>query len=110
MNVCPVCGSTFKEIVKNQLIGCPECYYAFQEEIRRNYKSFGITQSYKGSLPKHVKGFDSTLVTRIEVQLKLDEAIEKEEYEKAAFYRDYLKVIDSKYVNGDAEAEDENGN
>jgi len=110
MTVCPVCGSTFKDIVKNQLIGCPECYYVFQEEIRRNYKSFGIKQPYQGSLPKHVKGFDSALVTRVEVQLKLDEAVEREEYEKAAFYRDYLKVIDSKYVSDATEPEDENGN
>lgn len=109
MKICSVCGSSFKDIVKNQLIGCPECYYVFQEEIRNNYKSFGIEQSYKGSLPKNVKGFDSALVARVEVQLKLDEAIQKEEYEKAAFYRDYLRVIDSKYLSGteDSEVKDE---
>lgn len=31
------------------------------------------------------------------MQFKLEEALEKEEYEKAAFYRDYLKVL-----NGEA--------
>lgn len=100
MKSCSVCGKSIKDIEKTQMLGCPECYFAFQNEIKKIFKNFGITEKYKGSLPKNIKGFESNLVTRVNIQLKLDEAIEKEEYEKAAFYRDYLRVLDSKYLAG----------
>lgn len=101
MKVCPICGNSFKDIVKTQAFGCPECYFAFSDEIKQNFQKLGITESYKGSLPKNIKGFESNLVARVEVQLKLDEAVKKEEYEKAAFYRDYLQILNSKKINGE---------
>lgn len=100
MKVCSVCGKSIKDIEKTQIFGCPECYFSFKDEIKKIFKNFAITEKYKGSLPKNIKGFESNLVARVNVQLKLDEAVEKEEYEKAAFYRDYLRVLDSKYFNG----------
>ena len=57
-------------------------------------------------MPKHLKGYKSTLVNRIEVQLKLDEAVANEEYEKAALYRDYLRVLNHHKVSNGEEKED----
>lgn len=105
MKVCSVCGSTFDQIAKSQLIGCPECYYTFEDEFKETLRSHNITESYKGSLPKRLKGYKSTLVNRVEMQLRLEEAIASEEYEKAALYRDYLKVLNSRKV-ADGEAEE----
>lgn len=109
MKVCSVCGSTFDQIAKSQLIGCPECYYTFEEEFKETLKAHNITETYKGSLPKRLKGYKSTLVNRVEMQLRLEEAIASEEYEKAALYRDYLKVLNSRKVdNGESEEKKEN--
>lgn len=106
MKVCSVCGSNFDQIVKSQLIGCPECYYTFEEEFRETLKKHGIEGEYKGSLPKRLKGYKSTLVNRVEMQLRLEEAVAAEEYEKAALYRDYLKVLNSRRVDdGEAAAQ-----
>jgi len=66
------------------------------------YKAYGIETEYKGSLPKRIKGYRSTLVDRMTMQIKLEEALAAEEYEKAALYRDYLKVL-----NHDAENPEE---
>lgn len=104
--VCTVCGSTYDQIVKTQKIGCPECYYTFQEEFLDTLKKNNVSGVYKGSLPKKLKGYKSTLVNRVEMQLKLEEAIAAEEYEKAALYRDYLKVLNSQRVSS---AEDKTG-
>ena len=91
--VCPVCGMTYEKISETQKIGCSECYYAFEAEFKKTLKKYGITKPYQGSFPKKLKGYKSTLTSRVEMQFKLDAAIEAEEYEKAAFYRDYLKVL-----------------
>ncbi len=93
MKICGVCGCSFDEIAKSQTIGCSECYYAFAKEFRDTLKEFGIGDVYKGSLPKRLKGYRSNLVDRMTMQIKLEEAIAAEEYEKAALYRDYLKVL-----------------
>lgn len=106
VKVCSVCGSSFEQIVKTQYIGCPECYYTFEDEFRDNLEKYGFKGEYKGSLPKHLKGYKSTLVNRVEMQLKLEEAIEKEEYEKAALYRDYLKVLNHEKVTSGEENPD----
>ncbi len=102
MKVCSICGSSYEQIVKSQKIGCAECYYTFEEEFTDTLKKNNIIGDYKGSLPKHLKGYKSTIVNRVEMQLKLDEAVANEEYEKAALYRDYLKVLNSqKIVSGE---------
>ena len=40
------------------------------------------------------------------MQFKLEEALEKEEYEKAAFYRDYLKVLNGEAYASDSQKQD----
>lgn len=93
MKVCSVCGASFDTIAKTQNIGCSECYYTFEKEFHDTLKEFGIKSEYKGSLPKRLKGYRSNLVDRMTMTIKLEEAIKAEEYEKAALYRDYLKVL-----------------
>ena len=46
------------------------------------------------------------MTSRVEMQFKLDAAITAEEYEKAAFYRDYLKVL-NKEASAAAEPSEE---
>ena len=77
-------------------MGCAECYFTFKDEFEQSFRNLGISFGYQGSLPKHIKGYRSKLVDRMTMQLKLDDAIASEEYEKAAFYRDYLKVLNQK--------------
>lgn len=107
VKVCSVCGISYDQILKTQIIGCPECYYTFAEEFSSSLENFGVKGEYKGTLPKHLKGYKSTLVNRVEMQLKLEEAIQKEEYEKAAFYRDYLKALNKEKVSSGEVSEDE---
>lgn len=95
MKTCSVCGSTFDDILKNKFIGCPECYYTFEEEFKNSLAQFNVKESYKGSLPKRLKGYRSVLVDKMTMQIKLDEAVEAEEYEKAALYRDYLRALNN---------------
>ena len=96
MKFCKVCGSTLDTIISTKQVGCAECYFTFQEEFVQSFKNLGISSRYKGALPKRIKGYRSKLIDRMTMQLKLEDAIASEEYEKAAFYRDYLKVLNQK--------------
>ncbi|MCR5614429.1 UvrB/UvrC motif-containing protein [Treponema sp.] len=96
--VCPVCGQRLSRICLTGLTGCPECYEIFKDKIIETMTKHGIYGKYTGRMPKRISSFRSVLTDRIEVQKKLDLAVENEDYEKAAFYRDYLHAIESKPI------------
>ncbi len=96
---CPVCATRLGEIKNNQIVGCPECYEIFKDSIRNQLNKNGIKIRYSGEMPSRLSSVHSVLTDRIALQNKMNEAIEKEEYEKAAMYRDYLKALEKKAVN-----------
>ncbi len=55
-----------------------------------------LPMPYQGSLPKRLKDYQSLLVDKMTIKIKLEEAVAAEDYEKAAFYRDYLKAMEEK--------------
>ncbi len=105
--LCPVCGSSLLSIKKTRKVGCPECYEIFKDDINDIFKNIGVTTSYTGSMPKRIRNFSSVLTTRVAIQGKLEESLKKEDYEKAAIYRDYLKALEKSPVAGDDDTEDE---
>lgn len=95
---CPVCGKLRSEIILGGKMGCPECYAIFKGEVRDYLKARKITAPYTGTMPSRLANFRSLLTDRARAQEKLDEAIRKEDYEKAAYYRDYLRAIAKKSI------------
>lgn len=106
--MCPVCGTSLTEIKKTGHAGCPECYAVFKDQMRTYLTEQGITGAYTGSMPARLASFHSVLNDRIAIQNKLDEAVAKEDYEKAALYRDYLHALEKRTVSGDEESADNN--
>lgn len=96
--MCPVCGQHLSKIMLTGLTGCPECYEIFKDKIIEYMKKNGSYGTYTGQMPKRIATFRSALTDRIEVQRKLELAVQNEDYEKAAFYRDYLHAIENKAV------------
>ena len=84
-----------------RITGCTECYSIFEDEIRKIQEKNGLQGHYAGRMPKRIRGFRSTLTDRTLIQGKLQESIKNEEYEKAAFYRDYLRAMEKTPVTGD---------
>lgn len=101
--MCPVCGTSLSEIKKSSHTGCPECYAIFKEQITQFLESRGITGTYSGSMPARLASFRSVLNYRIMLQNKLNDAVQKEDYERAALYRDYLHALEKQPVSGDPE-------
>ena len=98
--LCPVCGASVKEIQMTRKAGCPECYAIFKTEVKDVFKKIGVLSPYKGTLPKRLKNFRSVLTDRIVIQAKLEESLKREDYERAAVYRDYLKALEKTPVSG----------
>lgn len=98
--LCPVCGISLLDIKKFKTVGCPECYSIFREDISAIFSQLGINGPYTGTMPKRLKNFRSVLNDRIVLQTKLEESVKKEDYEKAAIYRDYLRALEKTPVAG----------
>lgn len=108
--VCPSCGTTYEEFVKNSRFGCPDCYSVFDPLISENIKHLQGSERHVGKRPKKpacpdgaVRDGDSSgdsgtcRVSSDEqiriLQARLREAVRREEYEEAAALRDQIHKI-----------------
>ena len=98
--VCPVCGASLAAVRKTRTAGCPECYAIFKDDIAAILKDHGMDGRYTGTMPNRLRNFRSVLNDRIVLRTKLEESLKKEEYEKAALYRDYLRALEKTHVAG----------
>lgn len=101
--LCPVCGTSLGNIRRKRLAGCPECYAIFKDDIQQILKNQGVQGQYTGSMPNRLRNFRSVLNDRIVLRTKLEESLKKEDYEKAALYRDYLRALEKTRVSGGEE-------
>ncbi|MBQ6781124.1 MAG: UvrB/UvrC motif-containing protein [Treponema sp.] len=98
--VCPVCGTSLAIVRRTRHAGCPECYAIFKDDIQLILKNLGADGQYTGSMPNRLRNFRSVLNDRIVLRTKLEESLKKEDYEKAALYRDYLRALEKRPVSG----------
>lgn len=104
--VCPSCGASLKKIIDSRLAGCPECYSVFKDDIKVAIEKRSGECKYTGSLPQRLRYFRSVLNDRIELENKLTQAVNCEDYEKAAMYRDCLKALEKESLSsGEDESE-----
>ena len=110
---CPVCRTSYQDFVENSRFGCPDCYNVFDLLIGDKIKKLQGNDSHKGKQPRFRKMEPVSAVTGNEnapvgmvvtettsraetitlLKARLEEAIEKEEYEEAARYRDQIKEL-----------------
>lgn len=108
--VCPTCGTSYAEFVKNSRFGCPDCYGVFDLLISDNIKQLQGSDQHKGKKPHYHEKEHSAVdfsvsaddsdgrVPDVEEQLRildarLHEALSREEYEMAAQCRDKIREL-----------------
>ena len=69
--MCPVCGVSVGDIRRKGLVGCPECYSIFKDDIRKYIMGKGIKGIYTGSMPERLANMRSVLNDRMALQDKL---------------------------------------
>ncbi len=95
---CSNCGTTYEEFVQTGRFGCAQCYRSFHEQLGKTLKSIQGSEIHTGKRPK---GFITATSDRVlkdipeteKLSLRLQEAIEKEEFEEAARLRDLIKQM-----------------
>jgi protein arginine kinase activator len=94
--VCPQCGFTFDKFKKSGRLGCSECFVAFSKQIRvLMHKMFGTIQ-HRGKYPLKLQAYKMYMDDIQTLKIKLDEALNKEDYEEAAVLRDKIKQMQEK--------------
>lgn len=95
--VCDKCGTSYEEFLQRGRFGCANCYRSFNSELGKTLKGIQGAEVHTGKRPKgFVTKTDQILkgISEVErLQIKLQEAIEKEEFEEAARIRDIIKQM-----------------
>jgi protein arginine kinase activator len=93
--VCDKCGMSYDEFQKLGKLGCSTCYKLFGDRLLPLVKRLHGSVEHHGKTPeKLVKTIES--VKEMEaLKQKLNDAIGKEEYEKAAELRDKIRKLEA---------------
>lgn len=100
---CDQCGTSYEEFLQNGRFGCANCYRSFHKELGKTLKGIQGSEVHTGKRPKGfisstdkiLKGFSDAE----RLNLKLQEAIEKEEFEEAARLRDVIRQLKKEETN-----------
>ena len=95
---CSNCGTTYEEFTQKGRFGCAQCYRSFHDPLGKTMKSIQGAEVHTGKRPKGFVTATSEPV-RMDIpeteklSMRLQEAIEKEEFEEAARLRDLIKQM-----------------
>ncbi len=92
---CPSCGISFAEISTSGKVGCAKCYDTFRSRLLPSVERIHGKASHAGKIPhKDETPEDRRKKEIAELKEKLNKAVESQEYEQAAKYRDEIKNLE----------------
>jgi protein arginine kinase activator len=106
-SACPTCGLTFAEFRKEGLLGCPDCYAAFEDKLGPLLeRAHDGGDHHVGKVPKRAGSSLERQAQLTSMRRELQAAIEHEEYERAAKIRDDIATLESATAAGDEQGDD----
>jgi protein arginine kinase activator len=90
---CPVCGISFQEFRQVGRLGCPHDYQAFGSELEPLLLNIHGATEHKGKRPK--RGASQQQGDLLRLRREMQEAIEREDYERASELRDEIRGMES---------------
>ena len=100
---CPGCGASFEDITRSGKIGCAECYHTCRGQLLPIIQRIHGTAQHKGKVPGssalRVTDTNNKIVAVEETPLEekkrlLKQAIETQDFERAAVLRDEIKELE----------------
>ena len=79
---CPVCGFSVEDYRRTGHLGCPDCYTVFAHEL-------DPAAEMTGQMP----GEESPAIARARLEKELQQAVAREDYERAATLRDQINSL-----------------
>jgi protein arginine kinase activator len=95
---CPTCGITFKEFRASGRLGCPNDYKHFERGLRPLLEKIHNASQHTGRVPSRVGQRIERQHLISALQRDLSQAVEREEYERAAELRDKIRALESQQV------------
>ncbi|MFP4384579.1 MAG: UvrB/UvrC motif-containing protein [Spirochaetia bacterium] len=92
--ICPRCTLTLKEFKKYERLGCTECFNVFKSEITAMLRDKEMGSRHTGKFPNKLSAYKTFFIDRERIRKKLETAIAREDYERAAKLRDRLTELD----------------
>ena len=92
---CPFCNYSWDDFKRTGLLGCDHCYSSFYDQIKEVLRRIHGSTKHIGFHPRQetVDLFDQNLSF---LEWALQEALVKEDYEKAAELRDKIRTLKQK--------------
>lgn len=103
--LCPTCGTSYEEFIKNSRFGCADCYHVFDLLMGERMKKLQDNSSHTGKQPKlraggkpeaKVSSHGELQFTKEEqirqLERRLKAALAEEDYELAAACRDQIRA------------------
>ena len=93
--VCPVCKTSLKEFRSTGLLGCPNCYETFIDEIKEIVNKIAPKTTHKQESVKPTKSKRLTKAEKIEkLKNELKIAVQEERYEDAGKIKKQIQTLE----------------
>lgn len=93
---CPYCGTASEDFRRSGRLGCPECYVHFEGQLRGLLRRVhGSTQHVGKLYLSEAIEADDRFARLRSLRLRLDRAVELEDFEAAADLRDQIHMLEA---------------
>ena len=97
--VCPVCKTSLREFKSSGVLGCPNCYDAFRDEVSRILKRIAPFENHKQDLIKQTKEPAKQKMSKEDkianLRKEMSLAVKEERYEDAAKIKKQISKLES---------------
>lgn len=94
--VCEACGLTFHKFRSQGKFGCPEDYAAFREPLTSLLERIHGSTQHRGKVPSRATTEIARQKELMQLREELRQAVEAENYERAAELRDGIRQIEDR--------------
>ena len=92
---CPRCGCTFRQFRKTGRLGCAQCYTTFEQEMSALLRKIHGSNEHVGIVESEgIQPLDDRQALLADLRRRLRQAVDNEEYERAADLRDEIVELE----------------
>ena len=96
-DACPECGTQLKFVQEKKMIGCPYCFFHFRNTVIKLMQVSGGDIFYSSPIPAQCETYLDRKMSLHQLELELQRAVDNEEYELAAYFRDKINNHDAEH-------------
>jgi protein arginine kinase activator len=91
---CKGCGLSYAEFKETSQLGCSQCYTTFSSLIGPLLKQIHGSTQHVGKTSRRTVRLGSNMQELAQMKLELREAVQSEQFEKAAELRDQIRTLE----------------